>query len=336
VGEVMDILTDDELRYSIIKLLQMPTERTLQTRIGASDLCDRCDLCLAMKMRGIERTSPQAERPWFGREWGTAGHGLIENRLQRLTSWEEDSELSDSEKEQFARIIRAEYGLPVGVHSERRLKIATIPGYGDIFGTIDLDLPWQIGDLKGSTRKKSALLQHFLAQQGFPGFVSHWEKQKDTKTYRGGYKLKVTSDTVTSLSYNDFESEMAKMVYKMDKYFGQQTLYMHGRELEGRPVERGSIVWINRDGNGYYDNPGAPDYENETRQRDVWILSFDYNRDYAQGLIDRGADIFARLEGGAAFADFESHPDCYSCSWELDKTEIPDMDVAPPSGALTS
>jgi hypothetical protein len=331
----MNILSDDELRYSLVQLLRKPSERTLQTRIGASDLCDRCDRCLAMKMRGIERTSPQADRPWFGAEWGTAVHGLIESRINEVNAWEADTELSPDEREAFARIVQATFGLPHGTRSERRVLICSIPGYGPVYGTIDIDLPWQIVDLKGSTRKKSALLQDFLAiQRGLP--ERRWAKQKDTKAYRGGYKLNLGGDTVASLSHAQHEAEMAKMVYKMDGYFGQQTLYLHARHLEGRPAVRGTIAWLNRDGNGYFDDPGAAGYEDATKNRDVWMLSFDYNHDYALALIDRGADIYARLETGAAFVDFDSHPDCYACSFEkerLTQADIPDIEVAPPVGA---
>ncbi|MDF2506289.1 MAG: hypothetical protein K0Q52_148 [Microbacterium sp.] len=328
----MNVLSDDELRYALVQLFRMPTARTLQTRIGASDLCDRCDRCLAMKMRGIERTSPQAERPWFGREWGTAGHGLMESRINEVTKWERETELSQTEREAFARIVQANFGLPVGTRSERRILICEIPGYGPVYGTIDIDLPGQIVDLKGSTRKKSALLQDFLAiQRGEE--LRRWVKQKDTKAYRGGYKLNLGGDAVVSLSYTQYEQEMAKMVYKMDGYFGQQTLYMHGRRLEGRPAVRGTIAWLNRDGNGYFDDPGASGYEDPSKNRDIWMLTFDYNHDYALSLIDRGADIFARLETGAAFVDFDSHPDCYACSFEKEQTAVPDIEVAAPIGA---
>ena len=327
----MNILTDDELRYAFVQILRMETARTKQTRIGASDLCDRCDRCLAMKMRGIKRTSPQAERPWFGREWGTAVHGLMESRINEITAWERDETLTPQEREQMRLLVQAAYGLPEGTRSERRVKICDIPGYGEVFGTIDVDMPHQIVDFKGSTRMKSALLHDYL--EGVRGGTDmRWEKQRDTKAYQGGYKLKLDSKTTASLSYKAFQDEMAKMVYKMDGYFGQQSLYMHARRLEGQPVAKGSIAWLNRDGNGWADDPASEAWV-AARHHDVWILSFDYNHDYALALIDRGAAVYAKLEAGAEFAEFEQSEWCYACSFEKEQLEIPDIDVPAPVGA---
>ena len=327
-----EILNDDELRYALVQVFRMETARTAQTRIGASDLCDQCDRCLAMKLRGIKRTSPQAERPWFGREWGTAGHGLVEDRLNLITHWERDETLTPQERLDAAMHMRTAFGLPEGVRSERRVKIATIPGYGDVFGTIDIDLPGQIVDLKGTERKKYALLQDFLAMSsGSEG--RRWEKQKDTKAYLGGYKLNLGGGKTAQLSYKAYHEALEAMAYKTEGYYGQLSLYGHARHLEGRPVSRLSIGWISRDGNGYFDDPGSDGYADPTRTRDINILSFDYNHDYAQSLIVRGAAIYASLEAGAAFADFKQHDACYACSFEREQiamSQVEAMDVAPP------
>lgn len=309
------ILDDNELRHMIVALLRKPSARTLQTRIGASDLSDGCDRCLAMKMRGLERTSPQADRPWFGAEWGTAGHMLMESRINELLASIHDDTLSPEQRQATALQVESAFGLPAGTRVERRLLVAEIPGYGPVYGTIDLDLPDQIGDFKGSTRKKSALLQDYLAEARGEE-LRRWVKQKDTARGPGGYKLNLGSDAVVALSHTKYREAMDGMVHKMNGYFGQQTMYLHGRALEGRPVSRGSIIWLNRDGNGYFDDPGANRYEDPTANRDVWILSFDYNADYAQHLIDRAAWLWAQMEAGAAFADFEQAAACYVCSFE--------------------
>ncbi len=364
-----EILDDIELRHLVVGILQKPSERTLQTRIGASDLADNCDRCLAFKMKGIDRRSPQADRPWFGAEWGTAGHLLMQSRIEEILAAIEDESLTPAEREQAQRLATTVFGLPAGTRAERRLKVAFIPGYGWVYGTIDLDLPgqigalglhlllnaegklplraflpvfwtsWaiglvlpgQIGDYKGSTRKKAALLQDFLAiARGEE--QRRWVKQKDTKAYEGGYKLNMGSDAVVSLSKKKYDEEMDKAVYKMNGYFDQQTIYMHGRALEGRPVTRGSIIWLNRDGNGYFDEPSAARYDDPTAHHDVWILSFDYNAQHAQSIIDRAARIWAQLEANIPFAEFDQSPACYVCSFEekekLRLSEVPDIEVA--------
>ena len=312
------ILTDDELRNAAIEIMRLPTGRTLQERIGASDLAVGCDRCLAMRMRGHDRPSPQADRPWMGKEWGTAGHLLMQSRIDSLM--QESEGLTEIEREQMRRLV----GLPLGTRTEVRLMVADLRGYGPGYGHIDLWLPGQIGDWKGSTRIKSALLQHFLAQ--LRGETSRWEKQKDTARYEGGWKLKLDSHTVVSFSAREFADAMDVMVYKMNGYFAQQTMYMHGRTLAGSPVTRGSIIWLNRDGNGFFDDPASARYEDPKAHHDVWVMSFDYHPEEAQRLIARAERIWAQLEAGAAFADFEQSERCWPCSMEEKQESIPDVD----------
>lgn len=317
----MNVLTDDQLRHMGVSLLRKPSQRTLQERIGASDMADECDRCLAMRMRGIKRTSPQAERPWFGAEWGTAVHLLMQERIDGLMAQIDDDEsLTPAERQQVALYVEATFGVPRGTKTETRLMVADLKGYGPVFGHIDLDLPYQIVDWKGSTRIKSALLQDFLAQTN-GNEARRWEKQKDTARYEGGYKLKLDSKTVASMSNRAYREAMDGMVYKMNRYFGQQTMYLHGRHLAGRPAVKGSILWLNRDGNGYFDDPGSDRYEDPQAHHDVWVLSFGYHEAEAQRLIARAEGIWAKLEAGAPFSEFEQSDHCYVCSFEEREAE---------------
>src|SRR6516225_1064060 len=259
-----EMLTEDDWRNLTIELMRLPSKRTRQTRIGASDLADNCDRCLAMKMRGHNRPSPQADRPWMGAEWGTAGHLLMQERIDSLVNDSDD--LTPTERQ----ILRQTIGLPEDTRTERHIKVADLRGYGPVFGHIDVDMPDEIGDWKGSTRVKSAFLHDYLVS--FRGGEPRWVKQNDTKAYEGGYKLKLDSTTTAQVSKRAYDEKMAGMVAKMDGYFGQQTMYQHGRELEGRPVKRGSIIWLNRDDNGYFDDPASNRYNDPNAHHDVWVM----------------------------------------------------------------
>lgn len=308
----MNIFTDNELRYMAIRLLGAPTGRTLQTRIGASDLANECDRCLAMAMGQIERArSPRAEAIWMQKEIGTGIHAVQEHRIAETG-------------------ILQELGIS-GVRAEQRLRIGTIPGYGDIFGTIDVSMPHQIVDWKGSDRVKGAFLHDFLLSAGLlpEGTKPRWVKQKDTARYEGGYKFEYGSSNgakrVAQISARGFREAMDSMVHKMNGYHIQQTLYMHGRHLAGQPAYKGSIIWINRDGNGVNDVPEGSRYEDPTAIHDVWVLSFDYHEQTALDALARGERVWKRLEAGAMPEDFDADPACFFCSFEKENI----ADIAP-------
>lgn len=286
-----------------IKLMSAPTGRTLQTRIGASDLANECDRCLAMAMGNITRArSPRAEAIWMQKEVGTAIHLLQQERIE-------------------ATGIVDQLGIP-SVRAEQRLRIGTIPGYGDVFGTIDVSMPFQIVDWKGSDRVKGAFLHDFLLGAGLlpEGSTPRWVKQKDTARYEGGYKFEYGSSSgakrVAQISARGYREAMDGMVHKMNGYHIQQTLYMHGRRLAGDDVRKGSIIWINRDGNGVNDVPEGARYEDPTAIHDVWVLSFDYHEQTALDALARGGRIWAQLEVGLAPEDFDADPGCFYCSFE--------------------
>lgn len=331
----MNVLTDDELRYLAVTLFSAPTARTQQTRIGASDLANQCDRCLAMAMANIPRVkNPTAENIWMQAEIGTGMHLVQEGRLKellRVADADEDPSFSDRVRE-IAREIAA---MAPGAEAEVRIKIGHIPGYGDVFGTIDLRLLWQIVDWKSSDRIKSALLQDFLLSVGLSpeGAKPKWQKQKDTARYAGGYKLEYGSSSrakrTATLSFKQYHAAMEGMVHKMNGYHVQQSLYMHGCHLAGHKVVKGTIMWINRDGNGLNDVPSGTRYEDPNVFHDFWPLSFDYHEDTALAALDRGARIWRRLERGDLPQDFEADEHCFICSFEKeDITETaPDVEA---------
>lgn len=292
---MVKILSDEEMRLLAVSLLSLPSERTLQSRIGASNLANQCDRCLAFDLKGVARYNPQAERVWMGAEIGTSIHMRQEDQLNRAARLTANATSIDGMLREKVRQIAA---MTPGAAAERHVVFGHIYGYGDIGGTIDLDLAGQIGDWKGSTRKKSCLLQDFIAvQKGEPAPFGR-------------------SHTHIKLSEREYAAEMEKMSYKMTGYYGQQQCYMLGRAKEGRAVDRGSIIWINRDGTGYFDRPDQSRYDDPKAVHDIWVLTFAYNPSYAEGLIARGQGIWDALESGKTPGDFESHELCWLCGMD--------------------
>lgn len=293
------MLTDAEIRDLAIDTLTQRTARDAQRRIGASDLSDPCDFCLAAKLLGQSRETALSNKTWLGRTMGTAVHGLLEQRLS------ESNTIANTD----------------GAEVETHVWFADLGSYGKVGGSIDLSLPEQLVDWKGSTRKKTALMQDYLQSLGEyrRGLPSRWTQQA-----RGNWKLEF-SDCSYSLSDKDYQHEMAKQVTKVTGYYGQLTLYMKG---SGR--RRASIVFVNRDGTGFFDVPSEDGYNDPAKRHDVWVLSFDYNPEYAEALISRGTNIWNMLQSGSTVADFARHEHCFACSKELEdarRTAMPDIEV---------
>ena len=296
------MLTDSEIRTLGIELLTVKTDRDKQLRVGASDLSDACDHCLAIKLSGGIRDSALSRKTWLGRTEGTATHNLLEDRIQE--------QLSSEEKRTIANLT--------GASAEQHVWFGELGSYGKVGGSIDLGLPEQIVDWKGSTRKKSALMQDHLQSLGNyrTGLPSRWKRQA-----RGNWKLDF-SDCSYSLSDADYKREMAHQVTKVTRYFGQAMLYCKG---SGR--KRASLWFFNRDGTGFWDVPTEAGYEDPLKFHDVWVLSFDYNEEYAEALLNRGRYIWEKLEAGASPADFGRHEHCFVCSNEVEP-ELPDIEVS--------
>ncbi len=283
-------LTDQELRWTIIGLLRMPTKRTLQTTIGASNLSNPCDRCLGYDMLNHYRPNPQAERTWLGKEIGTGIHGLLEDRTREVL---DNPELYP---ELYAKLA--------GSNPEKHCYFAEIPGYGRVGGTIDLSMPYNLVDYKTTERPKLALFRDFMALQAGED-APFGREHKDIK-----------------LSQTKYDEAIRKQAYKVRGYVGQLSLYGLGREYLGQPVDRVSIGWICRGGNGYFDVPTMDRYEDPRAHHDVWVTTFAYSREYALWLIDRGARIWQYLQGGGSPEQLEGAEDCWLCGHELPKPSL--------------
>lgn len=286
-----EIASDEDIRFLTIGLLKAPTDRDRQTRIGASDLSNGCDRCLAHIIAGHPRSSAIADRSWMGRVLGTAFHKILELRIRYLI------------KKGMATLI----GLHPEAQTEQHVNFAVFEHYGEVGGTIDVILnEHQIIDWKGSTRKKICILIDYLARQA------------------GEEEIFGRRHTWVKLSEREYAEEMEKMAYKVTGYYGQQTLYMRG---SGRV--RASLVFIARDGTGTFDNPEGARYTDPKVVHDVYVLSFDYDPAYADALIARGQYIINHLAAGGSPNDFQAHDLCFYCSQEAkgEVQPVPDVDI---------
>lgn len=281
---------DEDLFDMTVRLLRSQTARDKQTVIGASNLSNGCDFCLASNLLGDDRQTARSDSAWLGRVLGTAFHAILEHRIT-------DALTFDGLEGESLRVAREQAGAMLSLDPEARAEVPTIvahiDGYGDVPGTVDVVLPEQVVDWKGTIRKKLCLLIDYLqTQKCLPpifGRTNRWVK----------------------LSEKAYAEEIAKMAYKVTGYYGQATLYMKGA---GR--NRASLIFLARDGTGFYDSPASAKYRDPNVVHDVYVLSFDYNPAYADALVARGQAIWDHLQAGGTPADFARHEMCYPCGEE--------------------
>lgn len=292
-------LTDDEVRRLAVDILKAPTARDEQQKIGASNLANGCDFCLACNLMGDMRETPMLDRAYLGRVWGTAGHGLFEARQK---AWLVQARRADREQwDEIKRQRIAPYARRYpDAQVEKRFLLGTIPGYGRIGSTADLFIPSEqhAFDWKGSKRKDILLLADFL-------------EMERTGASEGSFGRRHPDIRLSEAQYAE---HMAKMRYKVTGYFAQLQSYGRGKTLQGYEVKRMSIVLIARDGTGWFDNPGLDGWEDERKKHDIFPLSFDYDPEYAEMVWNRGIAIWNRLRAGASPHDFERNQFCFKCS----------------------
>jgi hypothetical protein len=104
------------------------------------------------------------------------------------------------------------------------------------------------------------------------------------------------------LDYKSSTREKVKY-YKLDgvpeQYIYQQQLYAWGLAQEGTPIEKISLVFVNRDGK---------------TDDDIWVFSFDYNENQALHAWRRLEKMWKWLQDGGDPATLASDPHCYVCS----------------------
>lgn len=144
---------------------------------------------------------------------------------------------------------------------EQKITLGEIDGYGIVSSKPDLVLPSvrHLIDWKTSSRDKVKKMQKVL----------------------------------------DGLSEDASTIYTLNKYVGQAQLYAWGLNNSGVPVDKVSLVFINRDGT----------YEN-----DLWVYSVEYNEELANLLWVRVSNLWNELKCGKIPEDYEANSSCFKCS----------------------
>jgi len=291
------VLSDSDVRYLAIRMINAETERDRQAQLGASNISNPCDNCLAAEFKGEDRTSEFRDRPFLGRSLGTLFHNGLEGRVD---------------------IARSLYG---NARAEHRVICGIIPGYGPIPGHIDLSPTGaHVIDWKGSERDKTLPLIDFIEKmngrepiygrrhRAFKGETEYMKIVVNKKTDEAEWVKITTRDVLAALSEKEWEEQQGAMAHKYQHYYGQNQLYQRGSG-----ARRGSLVFINRDGTGYFDNPEYSRYEDATAVHDVFVLSFNRDDAYVEALLQRAADIFEQVTAGRPVAEFTSADHCHYC-----------------------
>lgn len=111
----------------LFDILNAPTDRDLQSKVGPSNLSNACTYCLAKQMAGGQESTIYTGQYWLGAKIGTCIHEYAEGHSKHPT-----------------------------VITEQKNVIGTIKGYGTIKGSTDAFFPEEgvVGDIKTTTRDK--------------------------------------------------------------------------------------------------------------------------------------------------------------------------------------
>lgn len=294
--------TDREIRHMAISFLNAETERDRQQVIGASTLSNPCDYCLASGFLGIERDIPGSNQAWGGRIIGTAIHSHIE---QNAAQQRPDATL------------------------EAKVTIGEIPGYGVIPGHFDyaeLDEEHLV-DWKNTTLEKTIYMRDYLGQTNYGRdnkFVAVYSRNE-----KGLYRK-----AKAIVSENVYNEKLHEAAFKVEGYRAQLHLYGRALRAAGRRIQKMSNVFVARDSTMWFDNPAAEGYDDPTKMHGVWVLSFDFDPQYAEDVWERGLRIWRRIEGGEGLDDFDRHAYCTPCT--VDSRNGQTADPIPPAPKLAA
>lgn len=130
-------LSDAEVKRLVIDLLKTPSERDRQRKVGASQISNPCDYCLANALRGGPSVP---NRWWLGARIGTAIHAALEA--------EEEKHIDRPRSYHFDSLA--------GAKIEEKITLGVIQGYGVISSKPDLALVKEqhLLDHKSTTKEK--------------------------------------------------------------------------------------------------------------------------------------------------------------------------------------
>jgi hypothetical protein len=311
------VLTDQDVRYLTVQMVNAETERDRQVQLGASNISNPCDNCLAAEFAGHNRSMLFWERPYFGRALGTLSHKGMEERVE---------------------IARKLYP---GARAEDAVICGIAPGYGPIPGHFDLaPTGAHVLDWKFLKRQSALAMVDFLEIQAGREPIygrSHKEIEQagewvylELNPKTGPEWVQVTRRVAkTSLSERQYAELLLEVEHTYQHYYGQNVLYQRGIG-----ARRGSVVVISRDGTGFFDNPQYDRYDDPTAVHDINVFSFAYDADYADALLERAGDIFQLVQSGKPVHEFKSATHCKFCKEATqDLNRVPDLDFTDVFGA---
>lgn len=128
-------LSDYEVKALVIDLLKTQSKRDKQSKIGASEIGNPCNYCVASRLLGKPKV---ASKYWLGARIGTGIHSELESEVAKHVE-EPQATIFSSLKD-----AASEYNMP----------IYTLDGYGEIRSTADLLVTKHLHLIDFKTSKK--------------------------------------------------------------------------------------------------------------------------------------------------------------------------------------
>lgn len=136
-------LTDNEVKSLVTDLLKTKSKRDKQSRIGASEIGNPCEYCVAHRLAGTPR---RESKFWMGARIGTGIHAELEKEIEKHVDKAQDNK----------------FKLLEDAASEYNLHITDMEGYGEIRSTADLMVTQALHLIDFKTTKKLQLQKYKL------------------------------------------------------------------------------------------------------------------------------------------------------------------------------
>lgn len=139
-GKVTTMPLDDlQVKWLVLDLLKNKSKRDKQTKIGASEIGDPCDYCVANRLLGRKKKDNEY---WLGAKLGTSMHNELEREAEKF--------LTGTPDYRFVYLKNARL--------EQTIELGHIEGYGTVKSKPDVVLVEQehLLDYKSTLKKKVA------------------------------------------------------------------------------------------------------------------------------------------------------------------------------------
>lgn len=312
------MMTEDEVRDFFIRAINPRTARDNQLEVGASNLSNPCDRCLAHEIDGTPRVPMFLDAAWGGRVIGTAIHSHVERNLRRA-----DSDASDTDLGQLALQFP-------GAQVERQVKLGALPGGRLITSTLDVFISSEgvLTDVKNTDMRKLAFIRDRVAVERGEDPIFGRGHQYTKVFYEKEPELFVQA--VKGVSEAVYEKELVHAGYKLERYSNQEHLYALGLTNEGIGVSQLFTVFVARDSAMTLENRDSARYLEERAPRGIVAIEMEFDPARGEVLWQRAVDITQALLDGATPDSFDAHLLCDICADEEKRlTEAPDPEDIP-------